>query len=341
MKQVNVASLKRILISRTDSIGDVVLTLPICVWLKRKFPEIQIVFLGRTYTEPVISCISEIDEIVDWSILEKMHTHEQVKYLSDLNIDAIIHVFPKKEIAKLAKKANIRNRIGTSHRLFHWFSCTILPSFSRKKSDLHESQLNFELVKPFGLTTIPSLNEITNLLSGFNVPQKEELPEDIQLILNQSSKTIILHPKSQGSAVEWGMDNFIHLTKILVEKNYTIFYTGTEQEGKSFRSQLIDSKNVIDTTGKLNLNQLLLLISKVQTLVACSTGPFHLAGVLGIQAIGLFSPRKPIHPGRWKAIGNKVTPLVYDTECENCKKNVPCDCIQKISPTRIVECLES
>ena len=71
MKQVDALSIQRILISRTDSIGDVVLTLPLCVWLKKQFPNVYIIFLGRTYTEPVISCLPEVDEIVDWTTIEK------------------------------------------------------------------------------------------------------------------------------------------------------------------------------------------------------------------------------------------------------------------------------
>jgi ADP-heptose:LPS heptosyltransferase len=37
----------RIIISRTDSIGDVILTLPLCVWLKKQFPQTELIFLGQ------------------------------------------------------------------------------------------------------------------------------------------------------------------------------------------------------------------------------------------------------------------------------------------------------
>ncbi len=36
-----------IIISRTDSIGDVVLTLPVAAVLKKYFPEIKIGFMGK------------------------------------------------------------------------------------------------------------------------------------------------------------------------------------------------------------------------------------------------------------------------------------------------------
>ena len=46
-------SVNRIIISRTDSIGDVMLTLPMCVWLKKNIPGVELIYLGKNYTKPV------------------------------------------------------------------------------------------------------------------------------------------------------------------------------------------------------------------------------------------------------------------------------------------------
>ena len=54
-----------ILISRTDSIGDVVLTLPVAKFLKDRFPETKISFLGKAYTRPVIEACIYVDEFVN------------------------------------------------------------------------------------------------------------------------------------------------------------------------------------------------------------------------------------------------------------------------------------
>ena len=133
---------KNIVISRTDSIGDVILTLPLAGILKVKFPNTKIIFLGNTYTKPIINCCEHVDEIWEWAELEKLTEKERFEWLRDKDIEVFIHVFPNKEIAKLAKQAKIPNRIGTSHRLFHLNTCNHRPNFTRKKSDLHESQLN-------------------------------------------------------------------------------------------------------------------------------------------------------------------------------------------------------
>lgn len=332
-------SVKRIIISRTDSIGDVMLTLPMCVWLKNSIKDVELIYLGRGYTQPVIDCFTVIDEFVDWKTIESLPTSQRTEALKELHADAIIHVFPNKDIASLAKKARIPMRIGTSHRSFHLLTCSHRLNFSRKSSNLHEAQLNFELLRPFGLEEIPTLEEVIEMTSDFKV-NATKLPDVVESVLSQTDKTVILHPKSQGSAIEWPLESYIALAKTLVEKGYTVFFTGTDAEGELFRKQLPKSDKIIDVSGKMTLEQMIYFISKVKNLVACSTGPLHIAGFTGIRAIGLFSPRRPIHPGRWQALGPKVSILVNDPNCPTCKKKKDCLCIQDITVERVLAEIE-
>ena len=124
----------RILISRTDSIGDVMLTFPMCVWIKKHFPLATLIYLGKSYTKPVVNCFSVVDEFVDWNTFEQLPTVEKINRLRELEIDTIIHVFPNKEIAQLAKKTKIKHRIGTSHRGFHFLTCNNKVNFTRKNA---------------------------------------------------------------------------------------------------------------------------------------------------------------------------------------------------------------
>ena len=329
----------RIIISRTDSIGDVMLTLPMCVWLKNNIPNATLIFLGRGYTQAIVACFSVVDEFIDWKFIENLPTSQRSETLKELKADAIIHVFPNKDIAALAKKARIPMRIGTSHRSFHLLSCSHRLNFSRKNSALHESQLNFELLKPLGLTATPSMEEVLSMTSAFKVEQCA-LPDNIAGLLVKNNKTVVLHPKSQGSALEWPLESYLKLANELVAKGYTVYFTGTEQEGDLFRSSLPINDNIIDLTGKLSLKELIYFISQVKNLVACSTGPLHIAGFLGVRAIGLFSPRKPIHPGRWQPIGTNVRVLVFDPNCPICKRKKSCQCIQEISVDRVLAEIE-
>jgi heptosyltransferase III len=326
---------KRIIISRTDSIGDVMLTLPICAWIKENFSGVQLLFLGNDYTKPVIDSFTAIDNFLDWKEIEALPSAQRVECLKSMKADIILHVFPRKEIAVLAKKAKIPIRIGTSHRTFHFWTCTHRPHFTRKNSILHEAQLNFELLKPFGLTHIPSPATIHQYLPLFQ-PSAIELPLFLQEKMNSDQQKIILHPKSQGSALEWPIEKYKQLALELTKKNFLVFFTGTEKEGDNFRNHIEFGVSIVDTSGKLNLAQLIVLISKCQALVACSTGPLHIAGFLNIHTIGLFSPRKPIHPGRWKALGSCVDILVHHENCPSCAKKKGCHCVENISVEEIL-----
>ncbi|MFM1914345.1 MAG: hypothetical protein RLZZ531_14 [Bacteroidota bacterium] len=315
--------MKRILISRTDSIGDVSLTLPMCQALRNKFPTVELIFIGKNYTRAVVECFPAVDAFWD---IDELFNQPLASQMEQLKADCMIHVFPNKKLAFLAKKARIPMRIGTSHRVFHLFTCNERPNFTRKKSPLHESQLNFHLLAPLGIKEIPSFEEIQHLV------QFQSKSTVLPTWLPQSNEnTIILHPKSKGSAIEWPIEKYMELATKLAEAGKTVCFTGTEHEGLLFRAFIPMHERIIDTTGKLTLEQLIAFISKSKALVACSTGPYHIAGLSGIHAIGLFSMRRPIDPGRWRAIGPKADFIVFDQACESCKKGLDCRCIENIT----------
>ena len=327
--------IKSIILSRTDSLGDVILSLPLAGAIKKHNAEIKVIFIGRTYSESVIKTSDFVDEFINFDELLKKNKTEQIKIFRNYKADAIIHVFPNKEIAKLAKKAKIHIRIGTSHRMFHLLTCNKKPNFTRKNSDLHESQLNFKLLEPLEIKTNYSLNEIPDLY-GYN--NFAEIDEKLQNLISNKRFNLIIHPKSKGSAREWGLDNFSKLIELLPENEYKIFVTGTQEEGNLMKDFLEKHKGrIIDLTGRMSLEELISFISKANALVAASTGPLHIAAATGIKAIGIFAPMRPIHPGRWKPIGKKADYLVLDKEnCTDCKAGGVCHCIMDISANEVL-----
>jgi ADP-heptose:LPS heptosyltransferase len=336
---MQIDKIKRIIISRSDNLGDVILTLPMAGILKHNIPDTEIIFIGKTYSQAIIESSEYIDDFINIDDLRNRPYKIQIDFLRKKNADLIIHVFPNKHIAKLAKLAKIPYRIGTSHRLFHLTSCNKLVNLSRKKSDLHEAQLNIKLLKPLGLNTNFTISEISNFY-GFNKFKK--LPKKFEDLLSVKRFNLILHPKSKGSAREWGLDNFGRLIDILPENKYKIFITGTGYEGELMHNFLEKYSNrVVNLTGKLNLHELISFISKSDGLVAASTGPLHIAAAAGIRAIGIFAPMRPIHPGRWQAIGKKADFIVKDEYCDDCRKTNDCHCIRDISAYQVKEKLES
>lgn len=289
--------METILISRTDNLGDVMLTLPVCGALKQKFPHLKIGFIGKAYTRALANACAHIDFFIDKADLTQHKTQ-----LSDYKATTIVFIFPDKEIARLAARANIPVRIGTSHRWFHWLYGNKLLHFSRKESPLHEAQLNMKLLAPLGITEDISLQEIPSLY-GFTA---RETPLPVTLSVK---KIIIIHPKSKGSAKEWKLAYYFELIKKLNPNEYSVWVTGTSAEGEKIKKEMphfFENGLATDLTGKLSLEQLIYFISKAHTLIACSTGPMHIAAALGINAIGIYPPMRPLHPGRWAPLGAKA-----------------------------------
>ena len=328
-------SLKRIIISRVDNLGDVILTLPIAGILKKKFPGIQVVFLGKKYTQAIVDCSVHIDQFVDWESLSKESYSQKISFFKELNADTIIHIFPNHEIAKIAKKAGIKTRIGTSHRWFHYITCNKLVNLGRRKSGLHEAQLNIGLLKPLINKKDFSLQEISGFY-GFN--KVNTLPDEFKKLLSKDKFNLILHPKSKGSAREWGLENFSKLIQILSKDKYKIFITGTGDEEKLMDEFLKGNHGrIVSLTGKLSLSGLISFINEADGLVAASTGPLHIAAALGKRVIGIYPPIKPMHPDRWAPIGKNASYLVLDKDCSDCRKKLQCECIEAIKPEDVAE----
>jgi len=327
---------RRFLISRTDSIGDVVLTLPIAGVLKQLYPDCFIAFLGKTYTKPIIDCCTNIDAFLDWSMLADFSFQTIVNQVIDYRFDTVIHVFPNKKIAEISQKAKIPIRIGTRSRLYHWWLCNKRIALSRKKSDLHEAQLNLKLIEVLGAKKQYELIEIQSLF-GFNAPKIEE---SFFKLIAKEKVNLILHPKSRGSAREWGMENFGKLIEILPENQYNIFITGTGEEGKLMQDFLKKYENKVhDLTGKMTLMQMIAFVNSCDAMLAASTGTLHIAAVLGKVAIGLFAPMRPIFPQRWAPIGLKARVLVKPGNCNDCRKNNDCFCIRELTPEMVLQAL--
>ncbi|WP_253809976.1 glycosyltransferase family 9 protein [Hydrotalea flava] len=324
---------KTILISRTDNIGDVVLTLPMAGIIKKYFPDILIGFLGRAYTKDIIENCVYVDEFIDVNDFLN-----QSVSICGKRIEAIIHVLPSPILAKRAYFLAIPQRIGTTNRFYHWLFCNKLIRLSRKKSDLHEAQLNLKLLSFLSIHQQFSFPEI---YSSYGFGASQALPENILKKINKNKFNVIFHPKSQGNGKEWPLEHYIELAKLLDKNKFKVFITGTKQEERKLEILFNEIDDlVINMCGKLSLNEFVSFISICDGLVASGTGPIHLAAALGINALGIFPSIRPIHPGRWQPIGQHAYTFYSETECNLCKGQIFCACMKNIEPNVITKKLE-
>jgi heptosyltransferase-3 len=322
------------LVSRIDAIGDVVLTLPVAGWLRQQYPGCRVVLIGRSYTAAVATACPWVDDFLNVDELSKLAAAEQVAQLKSYAAAAILHVFPNKQLARLARQAGIPVRIGTRNRLFHWLTCNRLVALSRRHSPLHEAQLNLQLLAPLGYKQPLELAAVAPLVRlQAAVPLRPELRQ-LLAARQPGQLNVILHPRSRGSAREWGVQHFGQLAEMLHAAGHRLFVSGTAAEGAELTAWLRENTRFItaDLTGQLELPEFIAFIAAADGLVAGSTGPLHLAAALGCHALGLYPPIRPMHPGRWAPLGPHAEYLVFDRpDCQDCRAQpTDCTCIKAI-----------
>ncbi len=326
-----------ILISRTDNIGDLVLTLPLAGYLKQQFPACKISFLCRAYAAAVVRACRFVDQVLT---LEDLAAPAMQKNLgpgmASLGalgpFDVVIFAFPNRRLAQAAKRAKIPVRVGTSHRLYHWLYCNRLAHFGRVNSPLHEAQLNFALLKPLGMDYTPDLAEIPALYGVQASGASPALPWSVEKF------HLILHPKSNGNGREWPLDHYVELAKQLqADARVQIWISGSEAEGQQLRElapELFALPKVASLCGQVDLAGLIEVIGHCGGLVASGTGPLHLAAALGKRTLGLFPPLKPIDPVRWAALGVQAQNLALEMPCQ-CPPASTCACMAALSVAQV------
>lgn len=295
---INKDEVKNILISRTDRLGDVILTLPLITETKKIFKDAKIYFLTKKYCEDILKNYKGIDELlIEEDIPYCLNKYE---YLEDKKIDLVISVKPRFDLAFLFYMLGIKYSIGTGYR---WYS--FLYNYKvyehRKISDKHESDYNINLLKTF----FEEVSIEKKFYFKYTDEEKEEFAKKLsEFDLRLKENYIIIHPGSGGSAADLPAETLTEYINLFNKDfpDYKIIFTGLDEE-KVLADKIIEgvlNKNkVTDLTGKLNLRELLILTDNCKLFVSNSTGPIHIAGALNKNIIGFYPNEPAMSDTRW------------------------------------------
>ncbi|MCI0472047.1 MAG: glycosyltransferase family 9 protein [Ignavibacteria bacterium] len=299
----------KILVSRTDKIGDVILTLPVINEIKRLLPDSFVYFLISRRLENLLDGYRGIGKII---FIEDFNPSELKQFIKDNNITVSVSVFPEKSLAFTFFKAGIKHRAGTAYR---WYSFLYNHRIKehRKYAVRHESDYNLNLLS----FLTPEISYDKKYY--FTYPETEYKNLKNKLAENGfdiEKKFVIIHPGSKGSAVDLPLKTLIEFHKSASEKfaGYNFVLTGTEPE-KSITGMFAKTANTFDAAGILNLRELMILTDKCGLFISNSTGPVHIAGALNKNIIGFYPNSAPMNPTRWKPLSENpviITPSEGD-----------------------------
>ena len=337
--------LHRILLLRTDRIGDVVLTTPVVSILRNYFPGLQMTFMANSYTKPLLACHRHINYIICYDPKGKhkglLGHFKLAKEIKKANFDAAIFFYPRPWLALAVRIAGISLRIGYGYRWYSFlFNRRIFAH--RKKGRKHELIHNLSLLKPL------IGDAATDIRFEFNIPDKVLQKRDDIFTTNgiRENNYIILHPGNGGSAPNLSIAQYQFITRQLLKKTeMQIIFTGNSRES-SFVSEIIapfKPQRLFNLAGNLSLQMLMAVIADARLFIATSTGPLHIANAFGIPIIGFYCPSKPCAPDRWGPFFQQDWVLMPDViPCDHCDPG-RCpngNCLEKIPGNSLMEIID-
>jgi ADP-heptose:LPS heptosyltransferase len=311
---------QKILIVRTDRIGDVVLSLPLAELIKQKYPSCMIAYFLREYTSPLLDSNPFIDEVIIADELNgEILFKENLKKIKAKGFDTCVVVNPTLRISVLLFLAGIKNRIGTGYR---WYSFLFNNKVfeHRKYAEKHELEYNIGLLKKIDIGISDFSKSIV-----FHLSVDDNSSGKVNTLLMQGGykrgdKLVIVHPGSGGSSVDLPKEKLIELTRKLSEiSDLKVVITGSKNETELCKEFEIN-KSVINLSGQLDISLLKALIKKADLFISNSTGPIHIAASFGVYVIGFYSKILSCSQKRWGPYTENKTIFTPTIDCSNCTR---------------------
>ena len=318
----------KILIVRTDRIGEVLLSTPIITALKEKWPRAEITVMIRPEVKELIEdnpCVSEIIEYKN-DIRENKGREGEIrvnrgkegviraafrlrKIFKEREFDIAIVVNPKKEFHLAAFLAGIPVRVGFNRK---WaFFLTHKVKDLKFLAQKHEVEYNLDLVRTLGIEPKdkrPVLVVKDNLRDCFApaVLLRKTKQQGLAMTSGDQPRPLIaIHPCTSNPKKQWPKTYFAKLGDLLMADGYNVVLVSGAKEARFAEEVIALMKNKpIDLTGKLNLRELAALFEQCKFLISGDSGPVHIAAAVGAKVIALFGAADPgSRPKRWGPYG--------------------------------------
>ena len=191
----------------------------------------------------------------------------------------------------------------------------------------NEPRRSKEIVKEIGL----KLAENEDLLAD-DPGAKESILNKIKKYGGDNRPIFVINPGAKFQAKCWPAEYFAEISRwIKKEHDSVIFITGIGSENQIAEKIVRASGDfAINFSGKTTIQELIELLRISKGCVTNDTGTMHIAAMVGIPTVALFSLR--FSPTHWLPVGQKIISIFTLADCIYCYKD-SCerlDCLKNI-----------
>lgn len=297
----------RLLFVLSGLLGDSVMSLPAIAAASELWPDARITVLGKTRNRELLKADPNIDEFYvcdadPFSLRRSAEVGELKSWLAKQKFDIAI-ILLGDQYAHLLAKAGIPVRVGVKGTILEPCLTHTYEIGSPREWGTRERLNCLRVLGAEVADCVPKLHvdaEAVETATG-------KLSE---LGLTRGERYIAFHPFGSTRRQWWPMKNVPEfLRQALSQTGMRVVLLG----GKETQAVETGTKGMIDTRGSLTIPELLAVIDSSEMVVTTDSGPFHIAGGLGKQALGLFRSRRPEHA---HAYPNARVLFGVDSRCE-------------------------
>jgi len=322
---------QRILIVRTDRLGDVLLSTPVAQALRQKFPQAYISMMVSAYAKDVLDGNPNLDGIItfdkdvkglqSWWVTMNFAWRIRMK-----RFDLVIILHPTTRMHLLTFLAGIPKRLGYNRKF--GFLLTDRIKHAKQFGQKHESEYALDLVRYLGISPRDK-----NLF----MPIKQESEEwvgrvFVQAQIKDSDKLLVIHPAASCLSRIWPPERYAQVADKLIQKHgfKVIIVSGAKDAQKAEEVTKHMHSPALNLAGKTSISQLASILKRSQLFISTDSGPMHVASALGVPVITIFGRSQAgLSPQRWGPLGEKHKVLHKTVGCticlaHNCQKDFAC-----------------
>lgn len=304
--------IKRIIVSRTDKIGDLILSIPSFFMIKKMYPHAELVVLVRKYNYEIVKNLPYVDRILK---IDDFTQGELLEKISYFKADMFIALYNDKFVSQLAKASKAPIKIGPLSKLCSFFTFNKGVWQKRSKSIKNEAEYNLDLIKKADIKRYDEVFEInTRLYIG---EENKKAADTFFSTYNIVDRTLVVNPFIGGSAKNIKDEEYASLIRRFRDDNpdktvIIVCHISEEERGNKLVEDIGREKVYLYANGGDLLN-IAAIIQRGSVYLGASTGPTHIAGALQKRVVGIYPAKATQSTTRWGIFGNdKVKYLVPD-----------------------------
>ncbi|MCX5703868.1 MAG: lipopolysaccharide heptosyltransferase II [Candidatus Omnitrophica bacterium] len=321
---------KRILIVRTDRIGDVLLSTPVIKALRENYPDAYIAMMVSPYAKDIIDGNPYLDEVI---IYDKSGKHKSwmgsIKFTLNLRkrrFDLSLILHPINRVHLVTFFAGIPKRVGYDRKL--GFLLTDKPKHTKQLGEKHELEYNLDLLRYLGIEAGDK-----NLFMPIKI-ESEQWVEGLfkQEGLKTTDKILTIHPGASCPSKIWPSERFAQVAdKLAQDHGFKILLIAGPRDIALADNVIKHMRHpAINLAGKTSVSQLASLLKRCKLFISNDSGPVHIASAVGTPVISIFGRSQlGLSPKRWGPLGKKDRVLHKEVGCikclaHNCVKEFAC-----------------